>query len=94
MWGGSCVWLNRNDPYSFMYLNAWSPFGRTVWQGLGDKFSWGRGDSGVDFKVSKAHTIPCSLFQLMSHNVSSQLLLQRHPGLPAVMLRVTMVMVL
>ena len=27
--------LNENDPCSLIYLNAWLPVGRTIWEGLG-----------------------------------------------------------
>ena len=31
----SLWWLDENGPHKFLFVNAWSPVGGTVWEGLG-----------------------------------------------------------
>jgi hypothetical protein len=78
-----CSGLNENDLHRLIYLNAWSPVGGTVWEGLGGCLSL-----RVDFEVSQVHGIPTVSFCLivMSQDERSQYLLSSHACLPAAML--------
>lgn len=35
-------WLDENGPHTLIYLNTWSPFGGTAWEGLGGVACWRR----------------------------------------------------
>ena len=69
--------LNESGPQRLIYLNIRSPFGGTVWEGLGGVDLLWKGcvsGGGVGFKVSTAHartslTVPASNLRI-SYKVS------------------------
>lgn len=67
-----CGSLNETGPLRFIYLNAWSLDGGTVWEGLEDVVLSKEACRGGGLEVSKACIILCSFCHvLVDRDISS-----------------------